>query len=80
MDANEIIERLCALQQEVVDKHLGYGDSADCFCGKGGFWKSQGYGGTFEQGYRNSGKALEFIENAVREKLNEIAKQHSEGL
>jgi hypothetical protein len=72
MNASEIIERLCALQQEVVDRHLGYGDGADCFCGKGGFWRCRGYGGTFEEGYRNSGKALEFIEAAVREKLDKV--------
>jgi hypothetical protein len=72
MNANEIIERLCALQQEVVDRHIGYGAGSDCFCGKGGFWKSEGYGGTFEDGYRNSGEALEFIEAAVREKLESI--------
>lgn len=72
MDANEIIERLCALQQEVVDQHTGYGMGSDCFCGKSGFWNSEGYGGTFAEGYRNSGAALEFIEAAVHEKLNSI--------
>lgn len=68
MNADEVIERLCKLQQE-VQEHLGFDYSADCFCGKGGFWKAEGYGGTFEQGYRNDGKALEFIENAVRQAL-----------
>lgn len=69
MDATEIIERLCSLQEEVWKQINDGCDSADCFCGKGGFWGSEGYGGTFAEGYRNSGKALEFIEQAVREKL-----------
>ena len=73
MNSDQIIERLCELQQEVVDKHLGYGDGSDCFCGKGGFWQCEGYSGTFESGFRNSGKALEFIELAVREKLASLA-------
>lgn len=72
MNANEVIERLCALQQEVVDRYIGYEVSSDCFCEKGGFWKCEGDAGTFEQGYRNSGDALEFIESAVREKLDRI--------
>lgn len=73
MDAQEIIERLCKLQQEVWDAgHSGECDSADCFCGKGGFWASKSYGGRFEQGYRNDGKCLEFIEQAVREKLASV--------
>lgn len=69
MDAKEVIERLCKLQAEVVQQVQTVDDSADCFCGKSGFWGSEGYGGTFAEGYRNSGKALEFIEQATREKL-----------
>ena len=75
MNADQIIERLCELQQEVVDKHLGFVDSSDCFCGKSGFWGCEGYSGTFEGGFRNNGKALEFIEAAVREKLTSLAAQ-----
>lgn len=71
MNAQEVISRLCRLQEQVYfrlgNEEMG---SADCFCGKGGMWKSEGYGGTFEQGYRNDGKVLEFIEQAVIEKLN----------
>lgn len=68
--AQDIIDRLCLLQEEVF-RHLGDVNAADCFCGKGGFWRSDSYGGTFEQGYRNDGKALAFIENAVRAAIAE---------
>jgi len=68
LSADDVIWRLCVLQAEVFN-HLPDSDSADCFCGKSGFWGTEGYGGTFDKGYRNSGKCLEFIENAVREKL-----------
>jgi len=69
MEAKEAIERLCKLQSEVQERVIGFDSSADCFCGEGGFWKSEGYGGTFAEGYRNDGKAIEFIERAVREKI-----------
>lgn len=69
MDAQEVIERLCKLQAEVWEAVCNPAESADCFCGKGGFWHCEGYDGTFDGGYRNSGKALEFIERAVREKI-----------
>lgn len=69
MEASEVIERLCKLQAEVCIQ-IGRGEAADCFCGKGGFWGAEGYDGTHEGGYRNDGKALEFIEAAVREKLS----------
>lgn len=69
LNAQEVIERLCKLQGEVWNQISTGLDSADCFCRNGGFWGSETYGGTFEQGYRNDGDALEFIEEAVREKL-----------
>jgi hypothetical protein len=68
MESKEIISRLCKLQKE-VHSHLGSDHSADCFCGEGGFWDVPGYEGTYEKGYRNDGACLEFIEQAVREKL-----------
>jgi len=74
MDANEVIERLCSLQAE-VHSHIGYGFAADCFCGKGGLWGTEGYGGTVYEGYRNDGKVLEFIEAAVREKLASLKEE-----
>jgi hypothetical protein len=64
---------LCALQAEVWERACKSSTAADCFCGEEGFWKCEGYGGTFETGYRNDGAALEFIERAVREKLATMA-------
>lgn len=69
MDAKDVIERLCKLQAEVVNQIRGDLEDADCFCGTSGYWGSKSYGGTFAEGYRNGGKALEFIEQATREKL-----------
>ena len=68
MEAKEAIQRLCELQKNVRE-HLGFNDAADCFCGESGFWKTEGYDGTFDGGYRNDGKAIKFIEEAVREKI-----------
>lgn len=71
LSAKDVIVRLCMLQEE-VSAHLDqYQHAADCFCGTGGFWRSDSYGGTFEQGYRNQGKSIEFIENAVRAAIAE---------
>lgn len=75
MNANDIIERLCILQSEVAG-HLEHIERTDCFCGKSGFWgRIQGYDGTVEHGYRNDGKALEFIEAAVKEKIEKIERE-----
>lgn len=80
-NSSEAIERLCKLQAEVWHAHVVDSDSADCFCGGGGFWPKPGrrtqpgdYDGTFENGYRNDGKCIEFIEQAVREKLAALGK------
>ena len=74
MTRAEIVERLCKLQAEVWDQLFDpAGHSADCFCGQGGFWRdpeggfSEWY--TEENGFRNEGGPIEFIENTVREKL-----------
>ena len=68
MDAKKVIERFCVLQRTAAE-HTGFEYAADCFCKQSGFWGSDDYGGTFEEGYRNDGIALEFIEQAVREKI-----------
>lgn len=68
MEAKEVIERFCKLQRLAAEQ-VGFVYAADCFCQQSGFWGAQGYGGTFDTGYRNDGKALEFIEQAVREKI-----------
>lgn len=77
MEAKEIIQRLCKLQQEVYEQ-IHQDSSADCFCGEGGYWvTSDKYDGTHEGGYRNDGHCLEFIEQAVREKLSALGKKVS---
>lgn len=66
MKHTEVIERLCALHSEAA-QHVGLQYAADCFCGEGGFWSVEDYDP--ERDYRNDGKALKFIEQAVREKI-----------
>jgi hypothetical protein len=66
MKHTEVIERLCNLHSEAAG-HIGYEFAADCFCGNGGFWHVEGYNP--ERDYRNDGRALQFIEAAVREKI-----------
>lgn len=70
MNVDEVIKRFCELQAK-VQEHLGYDNAADCFCQRSGFWGADGYGGTFEEGYRNDGAALSFIEKAVQEKIDD---------
>ena len=67
-DHTDAIVRMCELQERVA-QHIGYDHSADCFCGKGGFWRSEYFDGTAKNGYRNDGKHIEFIEAAVQEKI-----------
>lgn len=64
MLAKAVIIRLCELQAEVC-RETGYAQSADCFCGTSGFGERH----VHDDAYRNDGAALEFIEQAVREKL-----------
>lgn len=71
LTSQAVIERLCALTEE-VHRVIGQGSASDCFCGKGGYWGTSSYGGTWEQGYRNDGHTLGFIERVVREKLKEL--------
>lgn len=74
LDAKDVLARLCKLQEEVWRAmRTGDWDSADCFCGEGGYWGVKDYGGTHAQGYRNSGDALEYIERVVRESLKPLA-------
>jgi len=64
---SEVIARLCRLQEE-VSRHLGdYENAADCFCTEGGFWDSDSYS---DIEYRNDGVSLQFIEDAVLEKID----------
>ena len=65
-----IIRRLCCLQSEVAAYQGYHKHSADCFCKEGGFWvTSDSYSDELFGGWSNDGLALEFIEQAVREKL-----------
>lgn len=75
LEARDVIERLCKLQFEVFRATAtNLRESADCFCGRGGFWDVRDYDGTVEHGYRNDGLALKFIEDAVREKIANLPK------
>lgn len=69
MDAQDVIRAFCLLQEKVAREVHGYNYAADCFCGESGFWQTEHYDGTFEKGYRNDGKSLEFIKQAVDEKI-----------
>ena len=71
LTADEIIERLCQLQRQVVEQHFGFDRPADCFCGKSGFGAVHARSSSF----RNDGHVLEFIELAVREKLRLVDRQ-----
>ena len=66
MTHTDVIQRFCKLMGEAQD-YLGWDHAADCFCGHGGFWFVQGYNPHTD--YRNDGKSVEFIEAAVREKI-----------
>ncbi len=63
-----MIERLCALQDEVT-KLLGPDHAADCFCGAGGFWPIR-----HADDYRNEGLAVAFIERVTRAAIKAAAK------
>jgi hypothetical protein len=65
VEASEVIERLCRLVGEVYGRMDG-STASDCFCGRHGLWGARGYGGTIASGYRNDGRALEFVEETVR--------------
>jgi hypothetical protein len=52
-----------------VAAHHGHEFPTDCFCGKGGFHGTGSYGPTYEQGYRFSRRALEFVQEGVRAKM-----------
>lgn len=67
MIPQEINERLCKLMYDVwrrIDPNATTAN--DCYCNRGGLWKSPHYG---PDDFRNDGKALEFVELAVAEKF-----------
>jgi hypothetical protein len=65
-EVKTIIERLCALQEEVVHDVLGYAEPNDCFCGEGGFWPLHR-----TEDFRTSFQAIDFIEAATRKAIKE---------
>jgi hypothetical protein len=62
MTKQEVISRLCLLMTTVNEKITNYEDAADCIC--------ENQHKHIYSEYRNSGKALEFIEKTVKEALN----------
>lgn len=79
MPRREIIKRFCILQSEVWRAVIDPIHASDCFCRQGGFWKSDSHARD-EDGVRNDGQALEWIERVVREALTkEVAPTGSSG-
>jgi hypothetical protein len=58
----EVLERLCELTAEVMRRKFNYEKAADCFCGK-----------TPQHDFRFDREVLEFIAEAIREKLEREA-------
>lgn len=61
MNASEVKQELCSLCTEVNEKVFGFTYAADCFCGDKVCDHS---------GYRFDKEVLEFIKDAVKEKIN----------
>ena len=61
MTKKATIIKLCRIQFRAAN-HLGWNFAADCFCNDN------------LDNYQNEGKALDFIDAAVNEKLNETKK------
>jgi len=59
MTRDETMRKLCNIMGE-AQEHLGWDYAADCFCPNSRISESD---------YRNDGKSVEFIEAAVREKI-----------
>ena len=72
--AFQVIQRFCRLQDRVATEIVGYQYAADCFCGQGGFWPLED-----AEDYRNDEKALEWIEEAVEQRIRREAGKFSDG-
>ena len=59
MLAQDVITRFCALSRDVMDKVFKYEKAADCFCGNINL-----------SHFRFEEEVIEFIEQTVREKIN----------
>ena len=64
MNRQEVIAAACLIVHD-AHEHVGYHTASDCFCGEGGLWA----GGFTDADYRNEGVALDFVRQAVREKI-----------
>jgi hypothetical protein len=63
IDREKVVKRLCMLSGGILNTVYGYHIPGDCFCGENQkTW-------TWEDGYRYDEKVIEFIEDAVREKI-----------
>lgn len=63
----DLLRRLCALQARIASDAIGYGHCLDCICGVPDDGKP-----LVMEFWSNSGAAVEFIEQAVAEKLTRI--------
>lgn len=63
------IRRLCRLQESITAEVLGHDLSHDCICGEGGFWHLDDTWPQPNHYWSNDGAAIEFIEQAVAEKI-----------
>lgn len=61
----EVIERLCALVEEVNERKFGWQIASDCFCGRVDATNAPWWDYQFEE------QMLEFIETAVHKALDE---------
>ena len=64
MEKQEIIQAFCEIQR-TAHEHIGFDTAADCFCHRS--LPDDKTIGTFS--YQNQGFALEFIREAVAEKI-----------
>jgi hypothetical protein len=62
MDKDELLEELCSLATEVMNKEYNFSKAANCFCGK----KEPDFFSNFEF----DKEVLAFMKLAVREKLD----------
>lgn len=61
MTKQEVAIELCQLMDKVNDQVFQYRHAADCFCGEASFP---------DPNYQNDGVCIEFIKQAVKEKIN----------
>jgi hypothetical protein len=78
MNARDVIEKFCEINQR-VSAYLGNQENAKCFCGsawQGGLLEGVEREGLEENGYKHDGKTIEFVHQAVTEKMMRGRKEH----